>query len=257
MMLIRLIAIDSARILTRARLWVVVAVVAAFGAWGVMNERRLALPDGTTMTAWLALADGMRVMSILPLAVAFGAGDVFARDRQTRYVALMLSRGAGRRMVVAAMLGGLGVVSVAAVALVTGVLAAVAFVLFPSAVPTGTREVYPFLPDLLGTMPPLHTVALWAVYSLSCLGVLGVSLAIGAVARNPIVASAIPPVGVLLAGLALPQALQWLNPLERMMFANTWQAAWTAPQNMAAYWAVVIVSSALFATVWFVRTDDL
>lgn len=245
--LLGMIAGDVLRTLTRARFWIPVLTVTAFVAYAVVQASTMLQSGGRPMTRELALALGLRGMSLLPLALALGVGDSFAEEIKSGYLRLQLTRGVASSTIVLARLAGALFVSLAAVSASTVVATGVAAAVLPNGVLQGGERLFAFEGELLAAAPGLHTALTAAIHTLAATAMLAACICVGAVLRNPLAASATPPLIAIAAGIFMPSSLQALNPLERLMFANTWDVAWTSPVSLFSYWIVVILVAGIVA----------
>ncbi len=247
----RLIWLEVRRTVARRRYALLIAVNAAFALYAVLATRNSVYP-GTIMTAPIAFAVSYVAVSLMPVVAPFALGDSLAADRVSGYLMLQLTRSVPRPLLAS---------SRAVAAIISGVVAALV-----SAVPCliAAYELYPpsggdptaavaFLPGLLAQSPALYVLLMAALYGLAAGAVATCALAVGTFVRRPIAASM---VAVFLLGTGLVIPVQWANPLERIMFASTWQATWTTPVSMTLYWGAIVALAIVVATARLTQMDD-
>lgn len=235
------------RSVSRVRFWAGVAAVAAIVSFGVFDASTIQGSDGRALGQAVGIAFALRGMSMLPLVLPLVAGDLLAVDVRNGYVALQRSRGAGTHVVVwGHVLAHAGVAIVAGTVVVaTGVVVGLA--VLPGGVGTDPGQAFPFEPQLLATSPGAHELLMLGMYVFGAFALLVMATGVGAWSASGLAASLAAPVFVLAAGIFLPGNLQAVNPLERVMFANTWGAAWATPEGIATYWILAACIAAVVA----------
>lgn len=241
------------RVVLRVRYHVAVAVAAALVAFGALQASTIQASDGKALGLSVGIAFALRGMSLLPLVLPLVAGDLLAEDIRGGYVWLQETRGASPQQMVWGHALGYILIAMLASASIAGAGVAAGLLLLPQSVGPDPARVFPFAPGLLASSPAWHVVLMAALYGLAGFALLIASAAIGAWTGNGLGASLSAPLFVLAAGILLPVQAQAINPLERVMFANTWDAAWASPDAVASYWVVVAGIALLTALVGLQR----
>lgn len=234
------------RVVLRVRFHVALVVAAALVGFGALEASTIQGPDGKALGMRVGIAFALRGMSLLPLVLPLVAGDLLAEDIRRGYVSLQETRGASAEQMVWGHALGNGALAVLASSCVAAAGVTAGLALLP---PSGTDPslAFSFAPGLLAASPVSHLLLMVGLYTLAGFALLVVSAAVGAWSGNGLGASLSVPLFVLAAGILLPAQAQFLNPLERVMFANTWNAEWATPDAVASYWIAVAAIAVLVA----------
>lgn len=244
---------DTVRLLSRRRLWVLTAVVAIAGAIMIVNGARSPFGqiiegrDGSRVIVYnyatAATAAHVGALDLMALVLPLALGDSLARDRRSRYVALLVSRGASRLAVfVAWVVAGL-LVSATTIAVVLGAWLATATVVTPRwHGPVGAVVTHGGA--LLDSQPLLYFLLVIAVSSLACGATVASCYALSIIAASPPICVLVPPL-ILLIGIWIPnprlgdgtvaELLTTLNPAVRAQFLSS-PFAWAGFAPSALYW---------------------
>jgi len=227
---------ETLRLVTRPRMWALVAAVGAYGAVASFAERdAVARGAGVQPTVALGAAVGLQVMWLLVLAIPLVAGGSFGRDRDAGYLRLLYARGLTPTLAVVARLLAALEVATLSVAVVACTIVAAAMAREAGAIHELGSAVS-FAPQLLGRSLLAWAVLVSAIYALAAATVLGVSTVLG-VFTSELAAQTVPPLLMLILGFAFVGPLWPLNPLERASFLQIHGVAWAvSPSQMTLYW---------------------
>ena len=227
---------ETLRLVTRPRMWALVAAVGAYGAAASLAERdAVARGAGVQPTVALGAAVGLQVLWLLVLALPLVAGGSFGRDRDAGYLRLLYARGLTPTLAVIARLLAALEVAAFAVAVVACTIVAAAVARESGAI-RDLGSAVSFAPQLLGRSLVAWVALVSAVYALATATVLGISTLLG-VFTSELAAQTVPPLLMLILGFVFVGPLWPLNPLERASFLQIHGVEWAvSPVQMTLYW---------------------
>jgi|LSQX01.2.fsa_nt_gb ABC-type transport system involved in multi-copper enzyme maturation permease subunit len=267
MTLLRLAKVETMRLLSRPRLWVLLIILASAGALfaihtvGADRDTLFALGAGVGLKPF-GYATGVifnqlpRLQYLLCLALPFVVCDTFASDRSTRYLGLLMTRGAPRWGLVASRTLANAIVSLVVVSVVSVVVVATSL-LAAEQIHGEIGRISLFLPRLLDTTPALYFAIVFGTLVPICAGVTAIGVLAGVVWRSWLVAVLAPPIVVLMSYvLPLPASLVPFSPGARALYLDR-VAPWATPGSTALYWVVVFVLLTAVAIIVYRRKEDL
>lgn len=257
MLLVRLTVNETARALTRRRLWALVTIVTAAGVIMIILGARSPLgevvegQDGSRVAVYdyatSAAASHLSALSLMALVLPLALGDTLAGDRRSRYVLLLVSRGASRTMVIASRVAAGLASSAFSIAVVLTVWLCVAALVTPR-LHGRVGAAVTHSGGLLEAHPALFFAAVVGVSALACGTLVACSHLLSVVVPSVPVTTLLPPLllimGVWIPAL-FPRAGAWaslsttLNPATRVQFLGS-TAPWASLGSTALYWSVLL-----------------
>lgn len=243
----RMAYLEFCRLVTRARLWVFVALVSGYGIAASWYEvPAVAAGASVRPSTELTLAVALQTLWLLTIGISLVAGGTLADDRRSGYLLLQLSRGVTSSQVVVSRLcaaAAVGCLSVLAAGGALGLYASFA----AAGGADGPADAVSFAPQLLSTSLVGYLMLVATINGIAASALLSCSLMIGVLTPAKFLSEMAPPLGVLLLGFVMSGPLWALNPLERASFMQFSGVAWATPRSMLLYWGSIVAAASFGA----------
>lgn len=181
----RLISIETRRLVTRSRFWIMVGVAVAFGVYNLLNEESLRFSGS------FAIAGGLAFQGMAPLIAGVVSAGALAEDRSRGFPALLMSRGLSRRRYLAGKASAMALAAGAASLVACILILLAGALLLPGGEIAGERPPGP-IPTLFAAQPLLNDLVAIGFLMLATAGLATSGVLVGALVPNEYVAAAVP-----------------------------------------------------------------
>jgi len=245
----RLISIETRRLVTRGRFWIMVGLTAAVGVFNLLDEESLRFGGS------FAIAGGLGFQGMAPLVAGVVSAGALAEDRSRGFPALLMSRGLSRGRYLAGKAVAMALAAGAASLVACVLILAAGALLLPGGEIAGERPPGP-IPSLFAAQPLLNDLVAIGFLVLGTAGLATSGVLVGAVLPNEYVAAGVPFVITIALLFLLSGSATLLSPFTYLELGREYVTVLPEsllPVGGVIYWvcfALVTVAAGIVAAKW-------
>lgn len=204
-MTVRLISIETRRLVARGRFLLVVGVAAAFGVFNLLDSEPLRFAGS------FSAAGGLAFQGVAPLIAGVVSAGALAEDRSRGFPHLLMSRGLSRNRYLAAKAAAMALAAGAATLAACALILVAAAVLVPGG-ETGAESPTGPIPALFASQPLLNDVVAIGFLVVATAGLATSGVVVGTLVPNEYLAVAAPFVVTIAALFLLSGSSALVSP---------------------------------------------